>query len=171
MKLAPLLAAVVLIALPAAAQTRVVTPEDARASQALAALWRPLTTMTAEAADTACRGADAEIEALEAALPPVLTPESLARVRALRGLLVIPTDEPNMSYFFPDRSMTWFASGLGAVAVIDEGDGFIGVRDAAGTDIAIQYGQAGSRPMIRVQPPQGEIQSFVGCAQTSPAQN
>ncbi|QGZ95361.1 hypothetical protein [Terricaulis silvestris] len=171
MKLAPLLAALALIALPASAQTRVVTPQDMRASQALAALWRPLPIMTAEAADTACRGAEAEIEALEAALPPVLTPESLARVRALRGLLVIPTAEPSMSYFFPDRSMTWFASGLGAVALIDEGDGFIGVRDAAGTDIAIQYGQAGGRPMIRVQPPQGEIQTFVGCAQTSPAQN
>jgi hypothetical protein len=171
MKLAPLLAAFALIALPAAAQTRVVTPQDTRASQALAALWRPLPAMTADAATTACRGAEAEIEAIEAALPPVLTQESLARVRTLRGLLVIPTDEPNMSYFFPDRSMSWFASGLGAVAMIDEGDGFIGVRDAAGTDIALQYGQAGGRPMIRVQPPQGEIQTLVGCAQTSPAEN
>jgi hypothetical protein len=67
--------------------------------------------------------------------------------------------------------MSWFASGLGAVAMIDEGDGFIGVRDAAGTDIAFQYGQAGGRPMIRLQPPGGEILTFVGCAATSPAPN
>jgi hypothetical protein len=159
------------MAAPAAAQTRIASPEESRASHALAAMWRPLPTMSAEAATTACRGAAAEIDAIEAAIPAQLTPESLARVHALRGILVIPTDDPNISYFFPDRSLTWFASGPGAVAMIEETDGFIGVRDAAGTDIPIQYGQAGAHPVIRVQQPNGPIHTFVGCAPTSPARN
>jgi len=159
------------VAAPAMAQTRIASPEESRASRALAAMWRPLPNMTAEAVTAACRGADAEIDAVDAALPPQLTPESLARVHALRGILVIPTDDPNISYFFPDRSLTWFASGPGAVAMISESDGFIGVRDAAGTDIPIEYGQAGGHPVIRVQQPDGPIHTFVGCAPTSPAQN
>jgi len=158
-------------AAPAVAQTRIASPEETRASRALAAMWRPLPTMTAEAVTAACRGAAAEIDAVEAAIPAELTPESLARVHALRGILVIPTDDPNISYFFPDRSLTWFASGPGAVAMIEEGEGFIGVRDAVGTDIPIQYGQAGSHPVIRVQQPNGPIHTFVGCAPTSPARN
>lgn len=162
---------VLAVATPAMAQTRIASPEESRASRALAAMWRPLPTMTAEAVTAACRGADSEIEAVDAALPAELTPESLARVHALRGILIIPTDEPNISYFFPDRSLTWFASGPGAVAMIEETEGFIGVRDAAGTDIPIQYGQAGGHPLIRVQQPNGPIHTFVGCAATSPAGN
>jgi hypothetical protein len=168
-----LLAALLFLAAaaPAVAQTRIASPEEARASRALAAMWRPLPAMTGVAVTAACRGAAAEIDAVDAALPADLTPESLARVHALRGILVIPTDDPNISYFFPDRSLTWFASGPGAVAMISESDGFIGVRDAAGTDIPIEYGQAGGHPVIRVQQPNGPIHTFVGCAPTSPAQN
>lgn len=168
-----LLAALLVLAAaaPAVAQTRIASPDETRASQALAAMWRPLPTMTAEAVTAACRGAAAEIDAVDAALPAELTPESLTRVHALRGILVIPTEDPNISYFFPDRSLTWFASGPGAVAMISESDGFIGVRDAAGTDIPIEYGQAGGHPVIRVQQPNGPIHTFVGCAPTSPAQN
>lgn len=162
---------ILVLAAPAVAQTRIASPEETRASRALAAMWRPLPAMTAEAVTAACRGAAAEIDAVDAALPADLTAENLARVHALRGILVIPTDEPNISYFFPDRSLTWFASGPGAVAMISESDGFIGVRDAAGTDIPIEYGQAGGHPVIRVQQPNGPIHTFVGCAPTSPAQN
>jgi hypothetical protein len=164
-------ALVAAFAVPASAQTAVATPENTRASRALAALWRPLPTMTADAVQTACRGAAEEIAAVEAALPTTVTPESLARVRTLRGLLVIPTEDPQISYFFPDRSMAWFASGLGAVAMIEEREGFIGVRDAAGTDIAIQYGQAGGHAVIRVQQPGAGLLSFVGCAPTTAAEN
>ena len=55
--------------------------------------------------------------------------------------------------------------------MIEEREGFIGVRDAAGTDIAIQYGQAGGHAVIRVQQPGAGLLSFVGCAPTTAAEN
>ena len=102
----------------------------------------------------------------EAALPPVVTQSSLARVRALRGLLIVPTDDPQVAYFFPDRSMAWFTSGMGAIAVINEAEGFIGVRDAAGRDIALQLGQGGEHALLRIRSPDGQVLNFVGCAPT-----
>jgi hypothetical protein len=117
--------------------------------------------------EQACAGAIEEIEAVEAALPPVLTQQSLAGVHALRGLLVVPTDDPQVAYFFPDRSMSWFASGMGAIAVINETEGFIGVRDAAGRDIAVQLGRGGQHALLRIRNPQGQVLNFVGCAPTS----
>jgi hypothetical protein len=116
--------------------------------------------------EAACAGALEEIQAVEAALPPVLTQQSLARVRALRGLLIVPTDDPQVAYFFPDASMTWFTSGMGAIAVIDEAEGFIGVRDAGGRDIAFQLGRGGEYALLRVRTPEGQILNFVGCAPT-----
>ena len=155
------------LAAPAAAQDEAPSAETLRAAQALSKLWRPLPALEASALEQACAGAEAEIEAVEAALPPVLTPDSLARVRTLRGLLIIPTEDADNPYFFPDRTLTWFTSGLGAIAVLDETEGFIGVRDAAGQELAFQLGAAGGKPILRLRSPQGAILNFVGCAPTS----
>jgi len=151
-------------AAPAAAQTP--AEEAARASRVLAALWRQVPSLTTENITRTCGGAAEEIEAVEAALPPVLTPESLANVRALRGLLIIPSEDPAISYFFPDMSMSWFASGLGAIGVISEAEGFIGVRDAQGRDIPFQLGSAGGRQILRVRTPDNQLLNFVACAPT-----
>lgn len=158
-----------LVALPASAQSVDPTPEVARASRALSFLWRPLPALEAAALNTACGGAEEEIEAVESALPPVLTPDSLARVRTLHGLLIIPTDQPANPYFFPDASMTWFSPGMGGIAVLNEGEGFIGVRDAGGQEFAFQLGSAGGKPILRIRNPQGAILNFVGCAPTLPS--
>ena len=156
-----------LVAAPAAAQTLPSEVERAAsASRALAMLWRPVTTLTPEQITRACSGAAEEIEAVEAAMPAVLTPESLANVRALWGLMVVPTDDPAVSYFFPDMSLAWMASGLGAIGVIDETEGFIGVRDAAGRDIAVQIGLAGGRGVMRLRNPENQLLTFVACAPT-----
>jgi hypothetical protein len=154
---------------PAMAQTAPAAPEATRAVRALSALWRPVAATDGASIEAACAGALEEIEAVEAALPPVLTPESLARVRTLHGLLVVPTDDPQVAYFFPDVSMPWFTSGLGAVGVISETDGFVGVRDAAGADFALQLGRAGRQAMLRLRAPDGQILNFVGCAPTHPS--
>lgn len=147
--------------LPAAAQT---APDVAQATRALSAMWRPMTGATS--VEAACAGAVQEIEAVEAALPPVLTQDSLARVRTLRGLLIVPTEDPEVAYFFPDMSMPWFTAGMGAIAVINEAEGFIGVRDAGGRDIALQLGRGGQHALLRVRNPDGQVLNFVGCAPT-----
>lgn len=145
-------------------------PDAAEAQRALSAMWRPLPAMTGEAITQACAGAEEEIEAVEAALPPVLTAESVARVRALRGLLVIPTDDPAVSYFFPDRRLSWFASGLGAIAVLNQQQGLLAIRDSGGHEFAIQLGTAGGHPILRISPPEAapsqDVLTFVGCAPT-----
>jgi hypothetical protein len=161
--LRPLLALLVLL-LPHAAAAQTQQPDVARATRALSAMWRPMT--GAATVEAACSGALEEIEAVEAALPPVLTQQSLARVRALRGLLIVPTDDPQVAYFFPDRSMAWFTSGMGAIAVINEAEGFIGVRDAGGRDVALQLGRGGEHALLRIRNPDGQVLNFVGCAPT-----
>jgi hypothetical protein len=155
-----------LLAVPAAAQD---AAQVARASQALAANWRPVSGALTEASiRTACAGAVEEIAAVEAAMPRVLTPESLARVRSLHGLLVIPSsDNPALAFFIPPAELNWFTSGLGAIAVLDEAQGLIGVRDAGGRDIPLQLGRAGQRPVMRIRPPEGGMLTFVGCAPVS----
>jgi hypothetical protein len=167
------LAVALTLAAPAAAQTATAPPatpeQTARAAHALSFLWRPLPALRAEAVNAACGGAQEEIDAVEAALPPVLTPTSLARVRTLHGLLIIPTDDPASPYFFPDASLTWFTSGLGAVAVASEAEGYIAIQDAAGRTLAVQLGTAGGKPILRLRDPQGTILNFVGCAPTFPA--
>ncbi|MGH6949256.1 MAG: hypothetical protein ACREH4_00125, partial [Vitreimonas sp.] len=68
----------VLFAAPAAAQSD--NAQVARASQALSAIWRPVTGPLTEASiRAACEGAVEEIAAVEAAMPNVLTPQSTAR--------------------------------------------------------------------------------------------
>jgi hypothetical protein len=162
--LRPLLFALTcLLSLPAAAQTQ--APDVGRATRALSAMWRPIAGATT--VEQACAGALEEIEAVESALPPVVTQASLARVRTLRGLLIVPTDDPEVAYFFPDMSMGWFTAGMGAVAVINEAEGFLGVRDAGGRDIALQLGRGGERPLLRIRDPEGQVLNFVGCASTA----
>lgn len=162
-----LLALVCATTLPAAAQTSTADPQTVRAARVLSALWRPVEALQADLIELTCRGAVEEIEAIEAALPPVLTPQSVANVRALRGLLVIPSEDPGLPYFFPDTSLDWFTSGLGAVGVIDEAEGFLGVRDAGGRDIAIQLGRAGGRGVMRLRTPDDRILILVACAPTT----
>jgi hypothetical protein len=168
------LAVALLLALGAASQALAQShPSDAeRAARALAAIWRPITAAdmaTPSAVETACRGALEEMGAVEAALPTVIDPVSLAQVRALRGLLIVPAGEdPAVAYFFPNRDLGWFTSGLGAITVLSPNDGLIGVRDAGGHDIAFQLGHLGGKPILRIRDPGGAILNFVGCASTSP---
>lgn len=163
-----LIALFALCALPAAAQTPATAgPELERAAHALGAIWRPLPNASEGAAQSACQGAVEEMAAVESALPPILTPESLARVRALRGFLVVPTEDPHEAYFFPGSDLPWFTSGLGTITVISEAEGFIGVQDAAGLRIPLQLGRHGELAMLRIRSPDGAILDFVGCAATS----
>jgi hypothetical protein len=159
-----------LIALPAAAQTPNVTPELTRATQAIGALWRPIDgEIGADSIRAACTGAPQELEALDAAIPAELTPDTAARVRGLRGLHIIPiAARPGVAYFFPPLGMTWFTPGLGGFSVINEAEGFIGVRDAAGLELAFQIGRAGGRPMLRIRKPDDDILTLVGCAPIAP---
>ncbi|MBC7769186.1 MAG: hypothetical protein H7124_10400 [Phycisphaerales bacterium] len=154
------------LAAPAAAQDNA---QVAGASESLSAIWRPVSgALTNASIQTACAGAVEEMVAIEAALPPVLNPESLARVRALRGFLILPTgDDPAWAYFFPSPDLVWFRSGMGAITVLDEAQGLIGVRDASGQNIAFQLGRAGERPVLRIRQPEGPLLSFVGCAPSS----
>ncbi|MGD9980875.1 MAG: hypothetical protein AB7H66_12555 [Hyphomonadaceae bacterium] len=157
-------------AISAAAQTPTATPELTRASHAIGALWRPIQgPISAETIRAACTGASEELAALDAAMPSELTPESAARVRGLRGLHVIPiADRPGAAYFFPPLGMTWFTPGLGGFSVIDESEGFIGIRDAGGQELAFQLGRAGGRPMLRIRKPDDDILTLAGCQPIAP---
>jgi hypothetical protein len=159
-----------LAAWPASAQTAVSTPELTRATQAIGAMWRPVEgAITADAIRTACSGAEQEMQALDAAMPSELNEDSAARVRGLRGLHVIPVARtPGAAYFFPPLDMTWFNSGLGGFSVLNEAEGFIGVRDAGGQELAFQLGRAGSHPMLRIRRPSGEIVNLAGCQPIAP---
>lgn len=152
-------------ALPAAAETP--APGVARAVEALGANWRPIAPTqlnSASAVEAACRGAAQEIAAVEAATPPVITADSLSRVRAISGFVIVPSEQGDAAFFFPNRDMAWFASGLGVVSVISEAQGQLAVRDAEGHVIAMQIGRVGQRPVLRVTPPTGVLLTFVGCA-------
>lgn len=170
MKRAALFALLCLAATAAAAQTPAATPELTRATTALGAMWRPIDgSITGASIQAACAGAEQEMQALDAAMPAELTDESATRVRGLRGLHIIPiAHTPGAAYFFPPLSMTWFSSGLGGFSVLNEAEGFIGVRDAGGQEFAFQRGVAGSHPMLRIRRPSGEIVTLVGCVPIAP---
>ncbi|MEZ5960805.1 MAG: hypothetical protein R3C30_10335 [Hyphomonadaceae bacterium] len=165
-----LIALFCLLASPAAAQTQQATPEITRAAAAIGAMWRPVDgPLTGESIRAACAGAEQEMRALDAAMPAELDDESAARVRGLRGLHIIPIGRtPGAAYFFPPLNMTWFNSGLGGFSVINEAEGFIGVRDAAGEEFAFQLGRAGGQPMLRIRRPTGEIVTLAGCQPIAP---
>jgi hypothetical protein len=162
------LAVLFALAAPAAAQDLEPDAATARATRALSFMWRPLPALRAEAITAACQGAEEEIEAVEAALPPVLTAQSLARVRALHGLLIIPTDDPAAPFLFPDASLSWLASGVGGVAVANEAEGLLAIQDADARVVAVQLGTAGDMPILRFRDPSGALLNFVGCAATLP---
>lgn len=166
----PLIALLCLVAWPSAAQTPAATPELNRATNAIGAMWRPIDgPLTGESIRTACSGAEEEMRALDAAMPAELNDESAARVRGLRGLHVIPiAHTPGAAYFFPPLDMTWFSSGLGGFSVINEAEGFIGVRDARDQELAFQIGRAGGHPMLRIRRPTGEIVTLAGCQPIAP---
>lgn len=159
-----------LAAWPAAAQTPAATPEIARATTAIGAMWRPVEgALSADSLRTACAGAEQEMQALDAAMPSELTDETASRVRGIRGLHIVPiADTPGAAYFFPPISMTWFSSGLGGFSVINEAEGFIGVRDSENHEFAFQVGRAGTHPMLRIRRPTGEIVTLAGCQPIAP---
>ena len=165
------LAILVCFAAPSAlAQTQAATAELTRAANALGAIWRPIARpFTGEGVRAACAGAAEEMSALDAAMPNELTAESAARVRGLRGFHIIPLARtPGAAYYFPPLGMNWFSSGLGSFSVISEADGFIGLRDATGLDVAVQVGRAGAHPILMLRPPSGEPVAFVGCQPIAP---
>ncbi len=148
---------------PAAAETNVVAQ---RAAEALGGIWRPVSgPISAAAITSACAGAREEMNGIEAALPRDLTPANLAELRPERGLLIVPADEAGFVYFFPPAGISWFASGLGIMTVLDEAQGLIGVQDALGRNVGLQLGHAGQHAVLRVRPPEGPLLTFVGCAQ------
>lgn len=166
-------ALVCLLGAPAAAQTdsTSASPEVARASTMLAAVWRPVTgAITQAALVSACRGAREEMEAVEAALPAELTTDSLARVRTFHSLIIVPTAEnPASAFFFAGPELPWFPSGLGAISVVSEPEGFLAVHDASDHDVALQIGHAGDTRMLRVRTPGATtLTTFVGCTATTP---
>lgn len=160
-----LIALFCLAASPAGAQTQQATPELTRAALAIGAMWRPVEGALSNASITAaCAGSAQEMEALDAAIPDELTDESARRVRGLRGLHIVPiTSTPGAAYFFAPLGMDWFTSGLGGFSVIDEAEGFIGVRDAGDHEFAFQIGRAGGRPMLRIRRPDGQLATLAGC--------
>lgn len=135
-----------------------------RATAELTANWRPVTTLSSTAFDASCAGAQEELNAIDAALPRVLTQETLARVRALRGLAIVPADDvPGAVYVFAPPTLNWLTSGLATVHLLDESEGFIRLTDAAGLQVALQRGAAGGRPVLRLRAPDNTILNFVGC--------
>lgn len=135
-----------------------------RATAELTANWRPVTAFTVASFEAACAGAQEELDAIDAALPRVLTPESLSRVRALRGLAIIPADDvPGAVYAFAPPTLDWFTSGLATVQLLDQREGFLRLTDAAGLEVALQRGAAGGRPILRLRGPDNSIVNFVGC--------
>lgn len=155
-----------LFATPTAAQQN--TAEVVRASSALSAIWRPVDgAMTPTTFQAACSGAVEEIAAVEAALPPVLTPQSLERVRGLRGLVIIPTgDDPAWVYLFPPFGLDWITPGMGRITVVSEAEGFLTLQDGAGASISTQLGRAGQWSILRIRQPEGVLLNYVGCAPT-----
>lgn len=154
-----------LFAASADAQTN--SAEIERAANALSAIWRPVEgAVTATTINAACVGAVEEIAAIEAALPPVLTPESLQRVRGLRGMLIVPAgDVAGWLYVFPPSSLSWITPGMGRVTVVSEADGFLALQDGAGQSVSVQLGRAGQFPMMRIRQSEGVTLNYVGCAQ------
>lgn len=155
---------VCLFASNAGAQTN--SAEVERAAAALSAIWRPIEgAVTPTTINAACTGAVEEIAAIEAALPPVLTPDSLQRVRGLRGMLIIPAgDVAGWLYVFPPRALDWVTPGMGRVSVVSEADGFLALQDGAGQSVSLQLGRAGQWPMMRIRQADGVTLNYVGCA-------
>jgi hypothetical protein len=145
------------------------SPEVARASRALAAMWRPLTGPATETAlASACHGAVEDMRALDEAMPDPLTSEALASLHPAHGIVFVPaSDDPGAIFIFPSADLIWFASGLGAIAAANEGTGEVSLRDAAGHTIQAVLGHAAGHAMLRLEVPGGGPATYVGCAATA----
>ncbi len=104
---------------------------------------------------------------MEAMLPTQIDAAGLARVRSLRGLVVVASGEADSAFFFPPRELSWLTSGMGTITVLNESEGRLALRDAGGAAISLQIGRVGGRPVLRVQPPHGALLTMVGCAPTN----
>lgn len=145
-------------------------PEPGRAAQALGANWRPIDPAglgSPEALQSACAGAIEEIAAVEAMLPATLDAPGLARVRSPQGLVIVASDRADAVYLFAPAAMRWLGSGLATLAVLDEAQGRLALRDAGGTSFSVQIGRVGGRAVMRVQPPDGGLLTLAGCAPTT----
>jgi hypothetical protein len=126
--------------------------------------------MTQASLTASCRGAAEEMDAVESALPAELTTESLARVRTFHSLIIVPTAEnPASAFIFAGPELPWLPSGLAAISVVSEPEGFLAMRDAQDHDVALQIGHAGETRMLRVRTPgTSTLTTFVGCTATTP---
>lgn len=162
--------AIALLSLLTAASALAQTPEPGRAAQALGANWRPIDPAglgSPEALQSACAGAIEEIAAVEAMLPATLDAPSLARVRSRHGLVIVASDRADAVYLFAPAAMRWLGSGLATLAVLDEAQGRLALRDAGGTSFSVQIGRVGGRAVLRAQPPDGGSITLAGCAPTA----
>ncbi|MBS0385370.1 MAG: hypothetical protein JSS00_08470 [Proteobacteria bacterium] len=150
------------------APTTVVSPEIARASHALAAIWRPLAGPATEAGLTAaCNGAVDDMRALDNAMPDQLNAAALAALHPAHGIVFVPAaEDPSDMFAFPSSDLTWFASGLGKLVAANEGTGEVSLRDAEGHAILITLGHVAGHAMLRLTVPGGDPITYVGCAAT-----
>lgn len=150
------------------APTTTVSPEIARASHALAAMWRPLTGPATEAGlASACSGATDDMRALDSAMPEELSATALAGLHPAHGIVFVPAaDDPSDVFIFPSADLTWFASGLGKLVAANEAAGDVSLRDAQGHVIALTIGHAAGHSMMRLNAPAGAPVTYVGCAAT-----
>jgi hypothetical protein len=114
--------------------------------------------------EAACTGAVDEMAALDASLPAELSPETLRPIRAPRGFIIVPTDDPGMAYIFPNAQLSAMTPGLAAIRVVSATLGRVDIVDAGGQTTQLQVGVAGGRPMMRVLREGGAPLVFVGCA-------
>jgi len=158
------------VALPAAAQTQE-TPESpeavARAAASLSAIWRPAPEpLSQQSIATACVGAMDELSDALSAVPASARPDSIARVRSVTAIIISAwEDRPGEAHVFAPQNLPWLTTGAARFDVIDEAQGFVGLQDAGGRDVALQLGRAGRQAVLRVRPPEGgEPLNFIGCA-------
>lgn len=165
----PLLAllAALACAAPAKAEDTANAAEIARASQTLAAIWRPITATSQAALAAACAGATDDLAALDAAMPQELNNRTLAAVHVAHGLVFVPTSEnPADTFVFADSSLPWVASGIAVIKSADEDTGEVTLEDAAGTGVHLQLGHVAGQVLMRLNTPGGQSETFAGCAPT-----
>lgn len=154
-----------------AAAAPAVDEDTARASHAMAAIWRPFVETPAGAAadfQTACAGAQEELEQVDAAVPEQISAESLSAIRAPHGLVIVPAgDEPRAVFVFANHQLGQITSGLGILRVADAAQAVVGISDARGQETFFQLGQAGGKAMMRVLRPNEPPLTYVGCAPTT----
>ena len=150
------------------APTTTVSPDIARASHALAAVWRPLTGSATDAGlAAACSGAVEDMRALDNAMPDELSATTLATLHPAHGIVFVPAaEDPSDMFIFPSADLTWFASGLGKLVTANVGTGELSLNDAQGHAVLLTLGHAAGHAMMRLTVPTGDPVTYVGCAAT-----